>query len=85
VSLATVYNTLHPFTEAGLLREVVAHAGPAYFDGNNSDRQHFFFQDSGRLMDIAAEGVEVSRIPEPPAGTHVARADAAVQDRKSKI
>jgi Fur family iron response transcriptional regulator len=85
VSLATVYNTLHQFTEAGLLREVVVDAGRAYFDTNNSDHHHFFFQDSGRLMDIPAEGVAISRIPEAPAGTHVARVDVVVRVEKSKI
>jgi len=32
VSLATVYNTLHQFIEAGLLREVVVNSGRFYFD-----------------------------------------------------
>jgi Fur family iron response transcriptional regulator len=85
VSLATVYNTLHQFTEAGLLREVVVDAGRAYFDTNNSDHHHFFFQDSGRLLDIPAEVVEVARIPEPPEGTHVARVDVVVRVEKSKF
>ena len=85
VSLATVYNTLHQFTEAGLLREVVVDAGPAYFDTNNSDHHHFFFQDSGRLMDIPSDGVDISRIPEAPAGTRVARVDVIVRVEKSKI
>jgi Fur family iron response transcriptional regulator len=64
---------------------VVVDAGRAYFDTNNSDHHHFFFQDSGRLMDIPAEGVAVSRVPEPPAGTHVARVDVVVRVEKSKI
>ena len=85
VSLATVYNTLHQFTEAGLLREVVVDAGRAYFDTNNSDHHHFFFQDSGRLMDIPSDGVDISRIPEAPAGTRVARVDVIVRVEKSKI
>ena len=85
MSLATVYNTLHQFTEAGLLREVVADAGRAYFDTNNSDHHPFFFQDSGRLMDIPSDGVDISRIPEAPAGTRVARVDVIVRVEKSKI
>src|SRR5579871_2144950 len=52
VSLATVYNTLHQFTEAGLLREIVVAGGRSYFDTNISEHHHFFFEDSGRLEDI---------------------------------
>src|SRR5258705_6114271 len=37
VSLATVYNTLHQFTEAGLLREVAIEGAKTFFDTNTSD------------------------------------------------
>src|SRR5690348_5163757 len=52
VSMATIYNTLNQFTEAGLLREVVVESGRSYFDTNTGDHHHFFFQDSGELQDI---------------------------------
>src|SRR5216110_328279 len=42
VSLATIYNTLHQFTDRGLLREVVVEAGRSYFDTNIDDHHHFF-------------------------------------------
>src|SRR5713226_10506995 len=51
VSLATVYNTLHQFTAAGLLREVVVEPGRSYFDTNNNDHQHFFCESTGMLQD----------------------------------
>ncbi|NUP97213.1 MAG: transcriptional repressor, partial [Planctomycetaceae bacterium] len=57
VSLATIYNTLNQFTQAGLLREVAVEAGRAYFDTNTSDHHHFFFEDGGRLADIPAAGL----------------------------
>ena len=44
VSLATVYNTLHQFTEAGLLRQVIVDAARSYFDTNTGDHQHFFLR-----------------------------------------
>lgn len=47
VSLATVYNTLHQFTEAGLLREVVVEPGRSYFDTNIADHHHFFCSRTG--------------------------------------
>ena len=34
VSLATIYNTLHQFTEVGLLRQVAVDGSKAYFDTN---------------------------------------------------
>jgi Fur family iron response transcriptional regulator len=83
VSLATVYNTLHQLTEAGLLREVVAEPGCSYFDTNNSDHHHFFFQDSGALIDIPANGISVMNLPEPPAGTEVSRVEVIVRVAKS--
>lgn len=72
VSLATVYNTLHQFIEAGLLREVVVNSGCCYFDINVSDHHHFFFEDTGRLLDIPGEHVAVSGLPKPRQGREVA-------------
>ena len=48
VSLATVYNTLHQFTNAGLLREIIVDASRCYFDTNVSEHHHFFFEDSNK-------------------------------------
>jgi len=79
VSLATVYNTLHQFIEAGLLREVVVNSGHSYFDTNVSDHHHFFFEDTGRLLDIPGEYVAVSGLPKPPAGAAVRRIDVIIR------
>ena len=79
VSLATVYNTLHQFVEAGLLREIVVDAGRSYFDTNTTDHHHFFFERSGRLEDIPAEKIVVSDLPSPPDGTRVRRVDVIVR------
>lgn len=83
VSLATIYNTLNQFTQAGLLREVAVEAGRAYFDTNTSDHHHFFFEDGGRLADIPAEGLSVAGVPAAPKGTAVARVDVIVRLRRS--
>nr|WP_029010747.1 Fur family transcriptional regulator [Azospirillum halopraeferens] len=84
VSLATVYNTLNQFTAAGLLREVVVDAGRSYFDTNVSDHHHFFVEGSGRLEDIPGDHVVLSRLPDPPAGTRVARVDVIVRLEKAE-
>jgi Fur family transcriptional regulator, iron response regulator len=79
VSLATVYNTLHQFVEAGLLREVVVNSSRCYFDTNVSDHHHFFFEDTGRLLDIPGEHVAVSGLPQPPAGAVIRRVDVIIR------
>jgi|SRR5690625_3760960 len=79
VSLATIYNTLNQFTRAGLLREVVVEPGRSYFDTNVADHHHFFFEDSGRLMDIPDESVELARLPDAPSGATVRRVDIIIR------
>ena len=79
VSLATVYNTLHQFIEAGLLSVVVVNSGHCYFDTNVSDHHHFFFEDTGRLLDIPGEHVTVSDLPKPPAGAAIRRIDVIIR------
>ncbi len=83
VSLATVYNTLHQFIAAGLLREVVVNPGRSYFDTNVSDHHHFFFEDSGRLVDIPGDRIGVVNLPSPPPGTSVRRVDVIVRVENS--
>jgi Fur family iron response transcriptional regulator len=82
VSLATVYNTLNQFTQAGLLREVAVEAWRAYFDTNTSDHHHFFLEEGGRLIDIPAKGLSVEGVPTAPKGTEVARIDVIVRLRR---
>ena len=79
VSLATIYNTLHQFTAAGLLREVVVEPGRSYFDNNITPHHHFFIEGEGRLVDIPAAEVALSQLPTPPAGMKVARVDVIVR------
>lgn len=79
VSLATVYNTLHQFTEAGLLREIVVSPTRSYFDTNTSDHHHFFYESSGQLDDIPADRIVVSELPPAPEGTAVRRVDVIVR------
>jgi Fur family transcriptional regulator, iron response regulator len=81
VSLATVYNTLHQFTDAGLLREVVAEPGRSYFDTNTDDHHHFFWELSGELQDIPGEGVVVTGLPQPPSGAEIRRVEVIVRVR----
>jgi Fur family iron response transcriptional regulator len=79
VSLATVYNTLHQFTEAGLLREVAVEGAKAYFDTNTSNHYHFFCEHSGKLMDIATGAIRIEGLPEAPEGMSISRVDVLVR------
>ena len=79
VSLATVYNTLHQFQAAGLLRQVVVDAARSYFDTNVGDHQHFFVEDEGLLIDIPGEHISVSGVPAAPEGLKVDRVDVVVR------
>jgi Fur family transcriptional regulator, iron response regulator len=81
VSLATVYNTLHQFTSARLLREVVVEPGRSYFDTNMTEHHHFFDEDSGRLQDIPGDEVRVAALPQPPEGTMISRVEVVVRLR----
>lgn len=85
VSLATVYNTLHQFTSAGLLREVVVDMGQSYFDTNTSHHHHFFDEVTGKLSDIPDDHVEISRLPTPPEGQEIDRVEVIVRLRTSEL
>jgi Fur family iron response transcriptional regulator len=82
VSLATVYNTLNQFTEAGLLREIAVDGTRTYFDTNTSEHHHFFIEDEGRVIDIPGSAIEVSDVPAAPDGFEIARVDVVVRLRR---
>jgi Fur family iron response transcriptional regulator len=83
VSLATVYNTLNQFKAAGLLREVAFEGDRAFFDTNTSNHFHYYLEESGSLVDIEAESLEVKGLPPLPLGTEIDRVDIIVRLRKS--
>lgn len=84
VSLATVYNALNQFTAAGLLREVAIEGDRSFFDTNISNHFHYFVEDEGRLVDIAAGDIAVTGLPALPVGTEIGRVDVIVRLRKQR-
>lgn len=82
VSLATVYNTLHQFTDVGLVRPLSAEGQRTYFDTNTSDHHHFFVEDENEMIDIPDGGLRVDRLPEPPEGMEIVNVDVVVRLRR---
>lgn len=79
VSLATVYNTLKAFCDAGLMQEVTVDATKSYFDTCTEDHPHFFWEDDARLTDAPADEVEIVRLPEAPDGAEISRVDVVIR------
>ena len=84
VSLATVYNTLHQFTAAGLMTEVVAGSGQSYFDTNPTSHYHYFDKSTGEIIDVPEGVIEFLRLPEPPPGKVIDRIDVVVRIRSAQ-
>lgn len=83
VSLATVYNTLRAFCDAGLMNEVVVDGSKSYFDTRTDDHPHFYWEDSHSLTDAPAEELEIAQLPQVPEGMAVARVDVVIRLRKA--
>ncbi len=79
VALATVYNTLHQFKTAGLLREIAIDGQRAYFDTNTSNHNHFYIEKAGVLMDIPSDQIRVDGLPQPPEGMKISHIDIVVR------
>lgn len=82
VSLATVYNTLRAFCDAGLMTEITVDGTRSYFDTRTDDHPHFFWEDSQELTDAPSDELEIARLPEPPAGGEVSRVDVVIRLRR---
>ena len=83
VSLATIYNTLHQFTDAGLLREIVVDSGRSYFDTNVKNHHHMYIEDHKKLVDISNTDVEIKAMPAVPEGMEISRVDVIIRVNKS--
>lgn len=79
LSLATVYNTLRAFCDAGLLREILVDGSKSYFDTCVQDHPHFYWEEEGRLSDAPAEELKISQLPQAPGGTKVAKVDVVIR------
>ena len=85
VSVATVYNTLHRFVDAGLLRELTVAPGRVRFDTNTAHHHHFYDEETGALTDVPGDSVALAALPDPPAGRRVARVDVILRLKPEKL
>ena len=84
VSLATVYNTLHQFTEVRLLRVLSVESSRTYFDTNVSDHHHFFVEGENDIRDIPFGNISVGNLPEPPDGMEISHVDVVIRLRPKR-
>jgi Fur family iron response transcriptional regulator len=81
VSLATIYNTLHQFTDAGLLRECVLEPGRTHFDSNTTRHHHIIIEDTREVLDVDPTQVEFARLPKVPQGTEIEQIEVVIRVR----
>lgn len=81
--MATVYNTLRTFCEAGLMSEITVDGSRSYFDTRLDDHPHFYWEDSAELTDAPTEELQIARLPTPPDGTEVARVDVVIRLKRT--
>ena len=82
VALATVYNTLRAFCDAGLMQEVTVDGTRSYFDTRTDDHPHFYWEDTQELTDAPASELEITRLPAVPPGAEIARVDVVIRLRR---
>lgn len=82
VSLATVYNTLHAFRDAGLVREITVDGAKSYFDTNMTDHPHFYWEDTAELSDAPVDQLQIARLPDAPEGAEIAKVDVVLRLRR---
>lgn len=82
VSLATIYNTLQQFTNAGMLRRLAIDGQKAWYDTNMSEHHHFFCEDDNCVMDIGDAHLALNQLPTVPPGMEISRVEVVVRLRR---
>lgn len=84
LSLATVYNTLNQFADAGLVRKMGVPGDRTYYDTNTGDHSHFYIADEERIIDIADGAIHIGPLPAPPDGYVISRVDVLLHLQKRR-
>jgi len=83
VSLATVYNTLRAFCDAGLMTEITIGGTKSYFDTRTDDHPHYYWEDDGDLSDAPADAVKFANVPKAPDGAEISKIDVVIRVRRT--
>ena len=83
VALATVYNTLRAFCDAGLVQDITVDGSKSYFDTRMDDHPHFYWEDNAKLTDAPADELEICRLPNAPDGTEISKVDVVIRLRRT--
>ena len=68
MSIATIYNCLNKFRKCGLIKQVESSKETAIFDTNINQHHHFLDEETGELIDIENEEINLFKLPEIPKG-----------------
>ncbi len=82
VSLATVYNTVEAFTNAGYLKEILTNKNKSYYDTNIKSHHHFYDEGSKELTDIHYSQIKLSKVPVPPKGKKIKNLEVVIRIQK---
>tara|TARA_B100000575_G_C22987330_1_gene569461 strand:- start:115 stop:534 length:420 start_codon:yes stop_codon:yes gene_type:complete len=82
VSLATIYNTVEAFTNAGYLKEILTSKNKSYYDTNINSHHHFYDEESKELTDIDHSQIKLSKVPIPPKGKKIKNLEVVITIQK---
>ena len=82
ISLATIYNTVEAFTDAGYLKEILTSKNKSYYDTNIKSHHHFYDEGSKELTDIKYNQVKLSKVPIPPKGKKIKNLEVVIRIQK---
>ena len=82
VSLATIYNTVEAFTNAGYLKEILTSKNKSYYDTNIKSHHHFYDEGSKELTDIRYSQIKLSKVPTPPKGKKIKNLEVVIRIQK---
>jgi Fur family iron response transcriptional regulator len=83
VSLATVYNTLRAFCQAGLMHEITVDATRSFFDTRMDDHPHYFWEETSEITDAPVQDLIITRLPAAPEGAELTRVDVVLRVRRT--
>ena len=82
ISIATIYNTVEAFNNAGYLKEILTSKNKSYYDTNIKSHHHFYDPDSKKLTDIDYQEVILKKIPNPPKGKKIKDLEVVISLQK---